>query len=292
MKLVFIIGTGRCGSSLVHEIIAKHRDVGFISNIDDNLAFLDLKGRWNNRIFGSPIGKYTKKGRLRFAPSEAYQLISRQVSPVYVRPCRDLLAEDVSVQLENRFRNFFFQRYQSQGNKVFIHKYTGWSRIGFFSKIFPDAKFIHIVRDGRAVSSSYLRMPWWEGWGGPENWLWGKLPENYEREWYENNRSFVCLAGIGWKLLMDSFESSSNQLDESRYLQVRYEDFLDHPIDNMKRMLAFSEIDWTSHFEKSVKSRKLKKALKNTYEADLTSYQLEELNNCLDEKLKQYGYLE
>ena len=50
-RIVFVVGTGRCGSSLVHEMIAPHHDVGFVSNIDDNLPFLDLKGRYNNLLF-------------------------------------------------------------------------------------------------------------------------------------------------------------------------------------------------------------------------------------------------
>ncbi|MEY2426226.1 MAG: hypothetical protein QOI61_1798, partial [Actinomycetota bacterium] len=33
----FVLGTGRCGSTLVHELLARHHDVGFLSNIEDRL---------------------------------------------------------------------------------------------------------------------------------------------------------------------------------------------------------------------------------------------------------------
>lgn len=30
-------------------------------------------------------------------------------------------------------------------------------------RMFPDAQFIHLIRDGRATTASLLRMPWWQG---------------------------------------------------------------------------------------------------------------------------------
>ena len=49
MNLVFIIGTGRCGSSFVHEVLAKHEDFGFVSNIEDNFPRINTYGKWNNK---------------------------------------------------------------------------------------------------------------------------------------------------------------------------------------------------------------------------------------------------
>ena len=46
--LVFVVGTGRCGSTLVVETLARHREVGFVSNVDDKLSHLDLLGAWYN----------------------------------------------------------------------------------------------------------------------------------------------------------------------------------------------------------------------------------------------------
>jgi len=48
--LGFVIGTGRCGSTLVQEVLARHPEVGFVSNLEDKLPGLDLCGRWNNLL--------------------------------------------------------------------------------------------------------------------------------------------------------------------------------------------------------------------------------------------------
>jgi hypothetical protein len=43
--LGFVIGTGRCGSTLVQEVLARHPQVGFVSNLEDKLPTLNLLGR-------------------------------------------------------------------------------------------------------------------------------------------------------------------------------------------------------------------------------------------------------
>lgn len=292
MNICFVIGTGRCGSSVIHEVIARHADTGFVTNIDNGLPRLNLKGRWNNALFRTPLGRLTRNPSLiKFAPSEAFKLISHRVSPLYANSSRDLRAEDVTPWLQHRFTEFFEERDARQGKPVFLHKYTGWSRMGFFNRIFPQAKFIHIVRDGRAVANSWLQMPWWGGYRGPENWLWGELTEPYRTEWLEHERSYVRLAAIAWKLLLDSYESAARELPPERYLEVRYEDFLAEPRETMERALSFLGLPWTADFEKRFRRQRVVTSRSRAFERDLSSRQLQELEASLATRLVKYGYL-
>jgi len=290
MDIVFFVGSGRCGSSLVHEIVAKHEDAGFISNIDDRLSSLNLKGGWNSRIYRSPVGRFTRKGALRFAPSEAYDVFSSRVSPLYVDSDRDLEARDVTPWLEKRTKAFFEERHARQGKAVFTHKYTGWPRLGFFAKIFPNAKFVHIVRDGRAVANSFLQMSWWGGYRGPENWHCGALQEPYLSEWLESDRSYTVLAGLNWKILMDSFERTSPSIPQDQYLEMRYEDILEDSRQCFERMMQFCGLSWTPDFDKHFMARTITAARGRAFERDLSSEQLQELNRCLAGTLEKLGY--
>ena len=290
MNIVFITGTGRCGSTLVHEILSRHPDLGFVSNIEDNLPRINRLGRWNNAIYRTPLGAFTRKGGLRFAPSEAYNIISREVSPIYANSSRDLLAEDVTPWLEKGFKRFFESRNRAQGKPIFSHKYTGWPRIGFFHQIFQNAKFIHIIRDGRAVTNSWLQMPWWDGYRGPENWLWGELSSNYRDEWERANRSFITLAAISWKILMDAFARAVEALPKKYCLCLRFEDLLKDPREHFCKILEFVGTSWNETFERSFAKQVFHKDRQQAFRSDLAPEQVKQLEESLGEHLVCYGY--
>jgi len=290
VRLDFVVGTGRCGSSFIHELLASHEDVGFVSNVDDNFASLGLTGKFNNPLFAMTRGAWTRKGTVRFAPSEAFRLIRDEVSPVYENSCRDLLATDVTPWLRRRFQDFFQSRWRSQGRPHFLHKYTGWPRIGFFAEIFPQAKFVHVVRDGRAVANSWLQMDWWGGYRGPEHWPWGPLREDMRLEWEASDRSYVVLSGLCWRLLMDSYRSAAESLGPDRYMEVRYEDFLSAPEQTLRGIVDFIDMPWSRRVARALGRMRLDTSRRRPFERELSPAQLGQLERCLGPALERYGY--
>jgi hypothetical protein len=288
-EFAFVLGTGRCGSTLVHEILARHPDVGFVSNLEDRLP--SVPGRWNNDLYRRVPNRLTTKGGLRYAPSEAYRALDREVSPALVAPVRDLVAEDVTPWLERRFRTFFESRAAAQRRPVFLHKFTGWPRAGFVRRIFPEARFINVVRDGRAVANSFLQMPWWLGYRGPEAWGWGPLPPAYAREWEESGRSFAVLAGLEWKILMDAFDAARELVPEPLWLEVRYEDFLDDPRRHLRAMLDHLGLEWTPAFERSVARYRFETGRRDAYRRDLGIHDVAMLDASLTPVLERHGYV-
>ena len=290
-EFAFVLGTGRCGSTLVHEIIARHPDVGFVSNLEDRLPLLPVPGRFNNDIYRRVPDRFTTKGRIRFAPSEGYRILDREVSPAISTPVRDLLAEDVTPWLERRVRSFFVERARAQRRPLFLHKFTGWPRSGFVRRIFPEARFVHVVRDGRAVANSFLQMPWWQGYRGPDEWTWGPLPEAYAREWEESGRSFAILAGLEWKVLMDAFDAARELVPPHQWLEVRYEDFVAEPREQMRAMLDHLGLDWTPAFEDGFRRYRFDAGRRDAYRRDLGIHDVAMLDASLAPVLERHGYL-
>jgi hypothetical protein len=289
--LAFVLGTGRCGSTLVHELLARHPHVGFVSNVEDRFPLPKAAGRWNNQLYRHVPGSFTRKGRIRFAPSEGYRALDREVSPALSAPVRDLVAEDVTPWLDVRLRRFFEDRAHVQGRPLFLHKFTGWPRAGFLGRIFPTARFVHVVRDGRAVANSFLQMPWWRGYSGPSEWGWGPLPADYVTEWESSGRSFAVLAGIEWKILIDAFEAARANIPPELWLEIRYEDFIADPRTVTGEALSFLGLEWTPEFEVGFRRIPFSVERADAYRTDLGIHELALLDACLAGPLERHRYL-
>jgi hypothetical protein len=290
-RFVFVLGTGRCGSTLVEEVLCRHPAVGFVSNLEDRFNLPVSAGRWNGSLYRRLPAAVTQKSRIRYAPSEAYQVLAREVSPLLASAPRDLLASDVTPWLESRFRAFFTERAHAQSTDTFLHKFTGWPRSGFIRGVFPSARFIHVVRDGRAVANSWLQMPWWLGYEGPDHWQWGPLPADLAAEWQESGESFVVLAGLLWKMLIDAFDLARKEIPASDWLEVRYEDVAANPRTAFAKMLKFCGLPWDAEFERGFERHTFTASRSDAFRRDLAAPDVERLSRILASPLASRGYV-
>jgi hypothetical protein len=287
---VFLIGTGRCGSTLVHQLLARHPRVGFISNLEDRVPGLPPSARCSsNAVYRHAPARVTGTSWFRYAPSEAYRALAREVSPMVTEPSRDLLASDAMPWLAERFRSFFATRAHAQRTPVFLHRFTGWPRTGFVREVFPEARFINVVRDGRAVVASGLQTPWWRGHQGPERWPWGPLPPAYAAEWEASGRSFVLLAGLGWKMLMDSYATARDLMPADQWLDIRFEDVLAHPQACFKQMLDFMGLDQDRPFNRALSGTRFAVDRQAAFRRELGPA-VELLERSLADHLRFWGY--
>lgn len=300
--LVLVTGTGRSGTTLLTETLARHGRTGFISGLDDKLPLLNLAGRFNGALYRwspqrsssmralSETTKLLERGRLRIAPSEAYHLIDRHVMGGFSEPCRDLVASDMTPYLKTRFQQFFASRIEAQGCDIFVQHLTGWPRSAFLREAFPELKVIHVVRDGRAVANSWLQMGWWDGWSGPDKWIFGPLPPDLHAEWEASGRSFPVLAALGWKMLTRAFESARAQFDALHWMDLRYEDFVSDPQAETARMLKFVGLEWTEDYDRALARHSVESHRSGGFRTDLTPAQVREIEVVLKDDLTRWGY--
>ncbi|MEV7624946.1 sulfotransferase [Actinoplanes sp. NPDC089786] len=301
MSLAVVAGTGRCGSTLVQELLCRHPGIGFISGVDDKLPKLNLTGKRNGRLYrrGAPrpsgmtslaySRRLLERGRVRVAPSEAYRLLDRHVTPGFSRPCRDLLASDMTPFFSSRTRAFFDSRIAAQRCDLLLQHVTGWPRTGFLAAAYPDLKVVNVVRDGRAVVNSWLQMGWWDGWSGPANWYLGPLPRPLQERWEASGRSFPVLAGLGWAMLMTAYADARAQLP-GQWLDLRYEDVVLDPRKELTRALEFLGLDWTPEFERGFQKHQLHGGRGDAYRRELTPRQVTDVESVIADHLTQWGY--
>ncbi|HUZ01652.1 MAG TPA: sulfotransferase [Thermomicrobiaceae bacterium] len=237
--VLFVIGTGCCGSTLVEEVLCRHESVGFVSNFEDRFG---MPGRWNGPLYRRlPVG-LTRKGRARFAPSEAYNAIAREVSPELVSPRRDLLADDVTPEIRARLRRFVEARASAQRRPYFLHKLTGWPRAGLLGEVFPEARFIHVHRPGADVARSWARHAWFDPG------MFGPLRGTIVTETRGSLREAWAL--LAWRMLMEAYVTASESARPDSWLDVAYADLIADPREAFAEMLDFAGLPWTEEFER------------------------------------------
>ncbi len=127
-----------------------------------------------------------------------------------------------------------------QGKKRFTAKLTGPARIGYLSEIFPDAEFVHVVRDSRAVVESLMRVPFWRQRDRHHTPAWeGGLRQEDLDCWHELGDSPVALAAVQWRAVVERAREEAADTAPDRYVEVRYEDFVADPHRLLDEMYGF-----------------------------------------------------
>lgn len=282
---VFIIGSGRSGSSILHELLGYHPEIGWMSHLCEKYPFAPERNRRALAALRLPgLGRLLRR---IYEPHECYRFFDVSY-PGFSAPMRDLRQSDVTHRAGESIRNRLAAVTPS-GRETLVVKLTGWPRIGFLTELFPEARFIHLVRDGRAVANSLLQVPWWHGWKGPENWRFGPLPEPYQAEWEAHERSFVALAALEWKLVIDAVNESRSILGEQRLLEIRYEDLCADQFPMMERIVAHAGLEMAEELVAAI-TRDPLRSRNAKWREDLGPHNAGVVSSVLEGALAAHGY--
>jgi hypothetical protein len=283
-KPIFIVGTGRCGSTLFHRLFAAHPQLMWLSGFSQRYPTKPAWNRWAVTAMGNPLLRRVLGDKIR--PGECYNFWDTYAYG-FSEPCRDLVRSDVTPLVKKQVRAAIEPMLTPARNRLLV-KITGWPRMGFLNEIFEDARFIHIVRDGRAVASSLLHVHFWRGWYGPQGWRAGLLSPEDQAAWESYDRSFVALAGIEWRIQMRAMDAARQAIDPKLFLELKYEDFCEQPLEHFRRVLDFAELPPSKDLEDKVKSASI--STSGRWRKDLSAGQQAILDNLLRDDLLRYGY--
>ncbi|MGL5082249.1 MAG: sulfotransferase family protein [Microcoleaceae cyanobacterium] len=171
----------------------------------------------------------------------------------------------------------------------------------FLYKAFPDARFIHIIRDGRDTSISLAKRPWYrndmKGSGakepggypfGPKARFWVE-PDRVE-EFETTNDLHRCM--WLWRRYLEEASAGSTQLPTDQYHELRYEDLVTNPQLESERLLDFLEITNPQSRAKfcGVVAKKAKVDSIGRWQVELSEEQQQQLEQEADEWLLRLGY--
>ena len=183
----------------------------------------------------------------------------------------------------------FEQMLTPKRNRLLI-KITGWSRIGFLDEIFPDARFIHIVRDGRAVASSLLHVDLHGAAGtGPTAGATGCCRRRTRRPGKPaSGRSSRWRASSG-RSSRGRSRRRGRRSTRRGTSQVKYENFCEQPLETCRRVLDFAELESPAGFIRDVEQTTIHD-MTQRWRKDLSPEQQALLTDVLREELVRYGY--
>jgi hypothetical protein len=285
---IIIFGSGRNGSTALQNRMAHHPEIAWIS---DRLANRRPHRPGYNRLLMHGLDVPILKGYLwnNYHPGECYMFWDFY-SKSFRNPFRDLLAEDATQQDKQVFPFVFSSLVTSKRHRLLL-KITGWPRLGWLQEVFPKAKFIHLVRDGRAVANSLLKVDFWTGWQGPTNWRRGELDPHDQQVWEKHGRSFVALAGLEWNIGCAAAASGISRLPAGSTIEVRYEDLCADGLREMAKLLDFVNLDFPKPYRDYLSSAPFV-SQNEKWMAELTPAQQRILTDVTHPYLEKYRYLD
>ncbi len=279
---VIIIGAGRSGTNMLRDVLSQLP--GFGTWPCDEINYI-----WRHGNVREPTDEFSSE--LATKPVKAF-----------IRKAFDQIAEKqrLSYLVEKTCANSL--------------------RVGFVNQVIPQAKFIHIIRDGRDVVASAQKR-WIATLDIPyilkkarfvprsdfpyyafrylgnriyrlisrENRLafWGPRFEGMDKALKQYSLAEVC--AIQWQLCVEKSELEFKQLDSSRIYQLCYEDFVANPTRELLGIGSFLEVGISEQKALALVQNVSAKSV-GRWKRDLNKNTLMLIDTLMQNTLNKYGY--
>jgi hypothetical protein len=244
---LFVVGAPRSGTSLLYKLLCLHPEAAWISN-------------WSRRLPGVAAVAVLNRVAPRFRATRRSVWFGADTANAYVYGQRRSLWErlyPMPVEGEPVYRHcgvgaggptggrsedeqaaclcgaFAGLRRFTGGRVVISKRIANNQRIPFLVAAFPEARFVHLVRDGRAVAYSLSRVDWWED---GVVWWYGDTP----RRWRERGGDPWELVATHWVRELASVGEGLRAVAADRQLELRYEELVGGPVAALRRVARFA----------------------------------------------------
>lgn len=226
VKPIFIIGTGRSGTTILGKILSMHKEVGFLN---------EPKAAWHSICsYEDVIGSYSREdAQFRLGESDATQEVIKRARRIYGA----YLLLTAARRVVDKYPEMIF-------------------RMPFIKKIFPDAKFIFLVRSGMDTCRSIvawnsrhrqLRRGEIHDWWGVNKRKWHMLVDQVVRnddvlcqeiEGIQAITEPVDMAAVEWYVTMKEGLSQMRAYPDS-VCRVYYEELVSKPREVLESLADF-----------------------------------------------------
>jgi hypothetical protein len=283
---IFIIGCGRSGTGLLFDLMKLHPSLAATTGYPDGEDHVGWIEHGNCAIsgFGAP---QQNGGHTGF------------------HYCLHMDESNLTPEIKANMHQYYYEEVSKlDPAKRVINKCPHISnKLQYVRAIFPDAKFVHIIRDCLPMVYSWVKIMksfphqtlYWPDTVSPCFWVLPSPVEGDEREQFFKNEARVYPGG-GEKLLVDYWiETNRNILHQlentpDQLMTIRYEDLIANPSEILAQLIQFCELDPLPDNFLSAYTGEIRKDNNTEYMGNLT---IERKNSYLDhsyETRKLFGY--
>lgn len=281
---VLVLSTGRCGSTMVSEVLNTHPDVLSLSEFFISLGMkalirkrLNGKALWRICCRHSPGLKAMLAGnrdrilypfdtpRARYSAHDVPSILC--VALPHLTPDYERLFEELQPVVRGRPRGSLPDQYlflfewlcQRLGRRVWVERSGGSLLFGRrLMGLFPEARVVHIHRDGRDTALSMSQHPAFRSGPALMRRLQRMGVDPYGGDPIPNINPFTLLRfrfvnmqkmmrqgaaleayGDLWSRMILSSRAYLSSLPPGQVLSLRYEDVLQNPREKLRELIAF-----------------------------------------------------
>lgn len=201
---LFIVGCGRSGTTLLKDLLNSSPEIKIPPESHFLLEFY--------KLYGDPT-----------SDEEAIHLLER-LQNMYRFKRYDLDIEPEDVKHFRTYREFINYVYSQFAAKYEVPRWGEKTPhyvkyMDDILELFPNARIVHMIRDGRDVALSIIN-----------------------REWGPNN---VYKAAQFWKKTLDQGLPLAKNIPADQYIEIRYEDLLRDPESTMQTICHFAGLTYS-----------------------------------------------
>lgn len=278
---IIIVGAGRSGTKLLRTIIGNHAGVAAFPR--------EINYIWRHRNASYPTDELPPR----------------------------LARDEVARYIRRRFLQFS----ERQGGRRVAEKTCANSlRLQFVRRILPEARFVHIVRDGRAVSESARRL--WKSRPAPGylleklRWVpasdlprylirfvvfqfgrlgsregapasWGPRFQGLEESF--SGLSLLEVCALQWKACVNAAGDSLAGFPAEQSLTLRYEDLIGDPKAATERVYCFLDLPWQEATPRFLEGL-IRRDREQVWRQRLSQTEIKSLNRLIGPELEKWGY--
>ena len=268
-------------------------------------------GRSGTKIVRDVLGTHSAIDQVPFDVNYIWRIGQKQDQD-------DLLLPNMLTEPNKRLIIKQFNKFTSDAPILLEKTVSNSLRIPYVLEVFPNAKFVHLVRDGRDVSESVLRQ-WGEvreisylfkklktfplvpafsylidygiNWikfaltnKGQDKYIWGVKYPGYREDLKTLSVLEVCAKQ--WKYCTDQCSSDLAKLPSEKQIEIKYEELMQQPEKVIQKLAKFLTVDVNGFDYSNLNTKNIGK-----YKAAFSKDQLDQILPILRPGLIKFNYI-